>query len=124
MRFVVLLTSDTTWYGYGSPGASGSSSSSSSRDGSAFTLADGEVVSAAGTDALVVVSASAARTERITGQIRSTVGRGELILSAFGGSGSVVTEAGSGAGARPTGSTNGSGVAFSLGERGDRSYRQ
>lgn len=89
-----------------------------SADGSALTLADDEVVSEAGTDALVVVSASATTTERITGQIRSTVGLGELILSAFGGSVSVVTGAGSGAGARPTGSTNGSGVTFFTGEAG------
>lgn len=77
-----------------------------------------EVVFIAGTGGLVVVSASATRTERITGQIRSTVGLGELILSAFGGNLSVVGGSGSGAGPQPSGPTNGSGVAFFTGEAG------
>lgn len=82
-----------------------------SAGGPVLTLANGEVASAAGTDALVVMNASVTRTEKFARHASSTLKLGGFILGAFGGSIPGVPGAGSETGARPTGSTyNGSAV--------------
>lgn len=87
-----------------------------SAGGPALTLAGGEVVSAAGTNAPVVMSANITRTEKIAGHIPSTLGLGGLILGAFGGSVPGGPGTRSGSGAQPTGTTvNGSGMAIFTG---------